>query len=200
MLDDCQLKDLCSKMNVPLDGVYFKDELPRKLKYNCSYIINLENSIDEDGNDNEGTHWTALQVAKYPDGRIEPLFFDPYGAPPSEAIIKFVKDNCGKFLPHTKPDIQSLMNNACGWFCCAFLHYINAYPQRTKDLYADSEMFLSFFDDLNTSCDWKKNEFILKHFFQSKDPALRKAIDVISPISHIMSEDEHRIPVDVKMV
>jgi len=203
MLTDEQLKDLCGKMNVPLEGVYFKDELPRKLKYNCAYIINLENSVDKDGDENEGTHWTTLQVAKYPNGKIEPIFFCPYGAPPSESVIKFVKDGCGKYLPYTKRDIQSLMNNACGWFCCAFLHYINAYPQRTKDLYQDCEQFLDFFDDLNVSVDWKKNEYLLKHFFQSSDPALRKAIDVISPTNHITEEDEKnhfKVPITTRMI
>ena len=149
MLTDEQLKDLAGKMHIPLDGVYFKDELPRKLKYNVSYIINLENSIDKDGNDNEGTHWTCLQVAKYPNGTIEPIFFDPYGVPPSEAVIKFIKDNCGKYLPYNKRDLQSLMNNACGFYCCALLHYLNAYPHRKKELYEDVEDFLFMFDDLN---------------------------------------------------
>ena len=203
MLDDTQLKSLCGKMGVPLEFVGFKDELPKKLKYNRSYIINLDNSIDDEGEDNEGTHWTCLQVNQYPNGKIEPIFFDPYGAEPSQSIVKFVKDNCGKYLPYNKRDIQSLMNNACGWYCCAYLHFINASQYRCKDLYEDTEKFLNMFDDLNHSTDFKKNEYILKHFFRSNDPKLRKEIDIISPTSHIMSEDEKgsiRIPVDMKMM
>jgi len=106
MLTDSQIKDLSKKMNFPLEGVFFKDELPRQLKYNTSYVINLDNSIDDEGNENEGSHWTCLQVNKYPDGKVEPIFFDPYGAPPSESIKKFVKDNCAKYLPYTTKDIQ----------------------------------------------------------------------------------------------
>lgn len=203
MLDDTQLKSLCGKMGVPLEFVGFKDELPKKLKYNRSYIINLDNSIDDEGEDNEGTHWTCLQVNQYPNGKIEPIFFDPYGAEPSQSIVKFVKDNCGKYLPYNKRDIQSLMNNACGWYCCAYLHFINASQYRCKDLYEDTEKFLNMFDDLNHSTDFKKNEYILKHFFRSNDPKLRKEIDIISPTSHIMGEDEKgsiRIPVDMKMM
>ena len=203
MLDDTQLKSLCGKMGVPLEFVGFKDELPKKLKYNRSYIINLDNSIDDEGEDNEGTHWTCLQVNQYPNGKIEPMFFDPYGAEPSQSIVKFVKDNCGKYLPYNKRDIQSLMNNACGWYCCAYLHFINASQYRCKDLYEDTEKFLNMFDDLNHSTDFKKNEYILKHFFRSNDPKLRKEIDIISPTSHIMGEDEKgsiRIPVDMKMM
>ena len=206
MLTDRQLTELCSKMNVPLETICFKDELPNKIAYNKAYIINLDNSIDEEGNESEGTHWTCLQVNKYPDGRIEPIFFDPYGAPPSENIKKFVMDNCGKKLPYTTKDVQSLMNNACGWFCCAFLHYINAWEHRTKDLYDDVACFLEYFDDLNKSVDWKKNEYVLKMFFQSSDPKLRKAIEVISHPDEIRNQDEKgggdmmRIPVDIKVM
>ena len=102
MLTDSQLEDLCKRMHVPLAGVFFKDELPKKLAYNQSYIINLENGHDDEGNENEGTHWTCMQVNKYPSGLIEPFFFDPFGAPPSEAVKKFVQDNCGKYLPYNK--------------------------------------------------------------------------------------------------
>lgn len=189
MLTDGQLKELSVKMEFPLVGVFFKDELPRILQYNTGYIINLDNSVDEEGNQNEGTHWTTLQVNKYPNGQIEPIFFDPYGAEPSESIKKFVKDNCGKYLPYTNKDIQSLMNNACGWYVCAFLHYINSWSHRSKDLYEDVNTFMSYFDDLNESIDWKKNEYILSHFFQSKDPTKRKEIDVLKSIK---SEDEDK--------
>ena len=149
----------------------------------------------------------SLQVNKYPNGRIEPIYFDPYGAPPVESAKKFVKDNCGKYLPYTKKDVQSLMSNACGWFCTAFGHFINACEIRSKNLYQDVEHFLEFFDDLNISMDFKKNEYILKMFFQPKDPALRKAIDVIGNTSKIIDDDEKghgsidmmRLPVNVEI-
>ena len=189
MLTDTQLEELSRKMDFPLVGVFFKDELPRKMEFNKGYIINLDDSVDENGAENEGTHWTCLQVNEYPTGVIEPIFFDPYGAPPSESIKKFVLDNTGKKLPYTEKDVQSLMNNACGYYCAAFLHYINSWEHRTKDLYTDAEMFLNYFEDLNKSIDWKKNEYILKLFFQSSDPKLRKEINVISHPDHITEQD-----------
>jgi hypothetical protein len=195
MLTDTDLKKLSKAMEIPLAGVYFKDELPKKIEYNKSYIINLDDSVDNEGNDNEGSHWTALQVNKYPNGKIEPIFFDPFGAPPSESIKKFVLDNCGKYLPYTTKDIQSLMNNACGFFCCAFLHYINCWGNRTKDLYTDVDVFLCYFDDLNISIDFKKNEYVLKHFFRSKEEINRKPIDVFS--NKIIDEDEKGKGIDI---
>ena len=206
MLTDTQLEDLSKRMSIPLVGVYFKDELPKKMVYNKSYIINMDNAYDEEGKENEGTHWVCLQVNKYPDNRIEPFYFDSYGASPPESVKKFVMDNCGKYLPFNKKDCQSLMGNACGFFVLAFLHYINAWEHRTKDLYEDADMFLNYFDDLNTSIDWKKNEYILRMFFQSNDPNLRKSIDVISQPDRIVSEDEKggtdmmKIPVSVKLM
>jgi hypothetical protein len=206
MLTDSQITELSKKMNIPLELVCFKDELPRKVAYNKSYVINLDDAFDEKGNQNEGTHWTALQINKYPDGKVEPIFFDPYGQPPSENIKKFVLDNTGKKLPYNTKDIQSLMNNACGFFCLAFLHFINAWDHRTKDLYDDVACFLEYFDDLNKSIDWKKNEYILKHFFQPSDPKLRKQIEVIADIKSITEQDTGngpdilKIPVDVNLM
>ena len=97
------------------------------------------------------------------------------------------------------------MSNACGWYCCAFLHFINNFSHRSKDLYQDTELFLSYFDDLNKSVDFKKNEYILKHFFQDKDPSKRKEIEVVAPIESIVENDNTRpdltqIPVEFKVV
>jgi len=206
MLTDNQITQLSKKMNFPLAGIYFKDELPRKLEYNKGYVINLDDGTDEEGNQNEGTHWTCLQVNKYPDGKIEPIFFDPYGASPSESVKKFVEDNTGKKLPYTKKDIQSLMNNACGWYCCAFLHYINSWEHRCKDLYDDVSLFMDYFDDLNTSIDFKKNEWILKQFFLSNDPNKRNEIEVISNVHNISDEDTGKgidlvkLPVEINLM
>lgn len=187
MLTDSQLQDMCEKMKIPLEEVCFKDELPSKLKFNKSYIINMENELDEFGSPNTGSHWVCLQINKYSSGKIEPFYFDSYGMPPPEYVKTVVKNTTGQFLPFNTKDIQSLMNNACGFYCCALLHYLNAYPHRKKDLYQDVEDFLYMFDDLNKSVDFKKNEYILKHFFVSEDPALRKPIE-IDGINTIVSD------------
>jgi len=121
-----------------------------------------------------------VYASKYSSDQIGPIFFDPYGALSEKEICGYWKK-----LPYTEKDVQSLMNNACGYYCAAFLHYINKWEHRTKDLYADVDMYLHYFDDLNKSIDWKKNEYILKMFFRSSDPALRKEIDVIGHPDHI---------------
>jgi hypothetical protein len=210
MLTDIQIKDLSQRMNIPLEGVYFKDEIPSPIKFNKAYIINLQDSETDDGDQNSGTHWTMFYVRETPNKKIQSIFFDPYGAPPSENIIKVVEKTTNQKLPYTTKDIQSLMNNACGFYCLAIAHYITASKYRSNDLYKDVDDFMDMFDDLNHSIDWKKNEYILKHFFRSEDPSRRKDIDVLSQThddyERIMSEDEKggkdmmKLPVDVKIM
>lgn len=174
-LTDVQLWGLAKKMSVPLVFCDFKDKLEdEKLEYNKSYIINMEDAFDEDGMPNSGSHYTCFQVNKYPNGKVQGIYFDSFGAPPPEIVKKF----CGIGLPYNTKDIQSLMNSACGWYCLALLHYINAYEERTHDLYSDCENFTDMFDDLSKSCDHLKNEWILKHFFRSADPEKRVPVEV----------------------
>ena len=85
-------------------------------------------------------------------------------------------------------------------FITVVIHFINNFSHRTQNLYDDTGMFLELFDDLNTSVDFKKNEFMLKHFFQPKDPKLRKEIDVFCDVDSIESgkEDNRINMMDVK--
>ena len=206
MLSDKQIEELSTKMNIPLEEVIFKDECPKTFLFNKSYVINLEDTYKEDGTLNNGSHWTCLQVNKYPNGKIEGIYFDPFGiAPPTEIIECYKRTTDKSHMPHNTKDIQSLMSNACGWYCCAFLHFINNFSHRSKDLYQDTENFLDLFDDLNKSIDFKKNEYMLKHFFVPKDKSLRKEIEVIASPDNIYNDtngegiDMMRIPVSMNL-
>jgi len=203
-LTDAQLRDLSGRMNFPLADVCFKDDLPDKLEFNKGYIINLEDEFDEDGKRNGGSHWTCFQINKYPNGKIEGIYFDPYGVGKPTDVKNAVIRTIGKNIPETKKDIQSLMNNACGWYCCAFLHFINSSQYRSKDLYTDVETFLDMFDDLDKSVDFKKNEYILKHFFRSKNVEGRGGAIEIDTDTIVEDEEGDRpdltkIPVGISM-
>lgn len=198
MLTNIQIEDLAKRMSIPLIFVGFKDELPTKLKVNKSYIINLQDEFDEDGNPNGGTHWTALQIQQLKNGKIQPLYFDSYGVEPPENIKKIVKKQFNQYLPFTTKDIQSLMGEVCGYFCLGWLFFINNFEKRTDDIYNDSDSFLSLFDDLKTSVDFKRNEYFLKMFFQPKDKNLRKEIDVIQDTNIITEGDVERLNVEIK--
>jgi hypothetical protein len=201
-LTDSQIRELCNRMNIPLAttcGIIFKDEIPNELEYNKSYFINLDDEYKEDGTLNNGSHWTCFQIAKYPNGNIEPMYFDAYGMPVPEIVKDRIMKFCKKKVPFNTKDIQSLMANCCGWYCTAYLHYINNFSHRTGDIYLDTEMFLDYFEDLNQSTNFLKNEYMLKQFFQPKDPALRKEITTIADVDSITEDtnggiDAFKIP------
>jgi hypothetical protein len=167
-LTNTELISLAKRMDIPLEAVVFKSQLKdMKLKYNKSYIINLEDEFDYDEEGkvlgrNSGTHYTCFQVNKYKNGKIEGVYLDPYGVAPPTDVEEFV----GFKIPYSKKQIQGSLNNACGWFCCGFLHYINSYQGRSKDLHTDAMNFTEHFEDLTESNHHLKNEWVLKHFFQ----------------------------------
>jgi hypothetical protein len=178
MLSDVQLKELAVKMNYPLEEVCFKDELPSKLKYNAGYIINMESELDAEGKPNDGSHWCAFIIQKANDGVVRPIYFDPFGVAPPKDVCSSVEKFCGKKLPYTTSDIQSLQASACGWYSTAFLYWCLAYPGRSGHVYTDTTGFIDCFNNLNESHDHKHNEFILKNFFRSSDPAKRIPINI----------------------
>lgn len=190
-LTDTQIRELCEKMNIPLastHGIIFKDEIPDELEYNKSYFINLEDEYDEKGQLNNGSHWTCFQIAKYPNGKVAPIYMDFFGMPPPEIIKETLMKFCKQKIPFNTKDVQSIMANACGWYACAYLHYINNFSHRTGDIYEDTECFLSYFEDLNKSTDFMKNEYILKMFFQPKDPSLRREITTVADVESITND------------
>ena len=196
-LTNYQIKDLGKRMGFDLAGCFFKDELPSKLQFNKSYVVNLQDEYDEDGEENVGSHWTCFQINKYPNGVVEGIYFDPFGAAPPQDVDNAFVSTIGKKVPYTDKQIQPVDSDLCGWYCCAFLHWINSNPLRTKELYLDVSHFLAMFDDLSKSLEYfKKNEYILRHFFRSKDPALRNEI-AVDDYSQLENNDS-AIPVNVE--
>jgi hypothetical protein len=212
MLTNEQIEILSDNMKIPLEYCGFKSGLPKKLLPNKSYIINLDNDTDTEGELNNGTHWTCFQVVKYPNGKFEPIYFDSYGVAPPEIVSKRIKDNFGiKYVPYNKKNIQSLMANSCGYYCLAFLHFINHSPYRTQSLYQNVETFLDMYNDLALTNDFKANEYILKHFFLFKNKK-NKPVEVLDDQETIMNSvnsngtfggvnpDDMRLPLDINYV
>ena len=201
-LTDYQLRSLGKRMKFEIASISFKDDLPSKFEYNKAYIINLEDEYDENGNPNMGSHWTCFQINKYPNNKVDGIYFDSYGVDMAEDVRKYIKRHTKiEKLAHTTKNVQSLMNNACGWYVCAFLHFINSSQYRSKHLYNDVESFLDVFDDLNTSIDFKKNEYILKHFFQSEDIEKRTPVEIDTIVEQDKTRpDLMKIPVNVNVI
>ena len=93
------------------------------------------------------------------------------------------------------------MSDCCGYFVLAYLHFINAFYNRTGNIFTDSALYLDLFEDLDVSADWLKNEYILKLFFQEKgNPNLAKLGREFQANSITKNDDGVTIPIeDVKL-
>lgn len=176
-LSDVQLTELAKKMKFTLNGIYFADEIQSQDLRLGNYIINTSPQFDASGNQNLGTHWCVLMVCKR-EGRIWIQYMDSYGVGPPENLKKIVDKKYKRRINYTTKDIQSLMSSACGWFCCSYLHFIYNFPNRTKDILYDTAIWLDFYDDLAIETNYKKNEFILKLFFQEQGKKFKGLEDV----------------------
>ena len=155
MLSNIDLEELAKHYKLPLIAVTMKDELPNQLK-NGNYIINLQSSSQ--GN---GTHWTALKVINK-----QTIYFDSFGLWPSEEIKEFVKTRDNTKLAFTTKEIQNYKSENCGYFCLAFLLFLQ---NSKKNMYESANDFQNNFS--NTTED---NDDILKSFFRNcKNPPVQ---------------------------
>ena len=181
MLTDVQLRSMAEKMRIPLETVCFKDQLP-PLKYNRAYIVNMQNELSEEGDDNTGSHWVAFQIEKQ-GSEVRPMYVDSFGVGPPVEVSDAVHKFCGKKLPWSSKNTQSIQADSCGFYSLAWLHFISASQYRRGHIYTDTEGFLDMFVDLNVDHDFKRNEYILKHFFRSDDPAERLSVTLTDTIT-----------------
>jgi hypothetical protein len=114
-------------------GAFIDDRMPTKLK-NGYYIINL----------NGRSHWTCLLK----DGK-DYYYFDSYGFPASQEV----EDQIGEYI-YSDIDIQHLNSSSCGFFCIAWMRFMQDHKHKDKKICYMS--FLKLFSD-----DSKENEVIL---------------------------------------
>lgn len=126
-----------------LNGISFKDDLPKNLKYGF-YICNLQ-SKKTDGN---GTHWTVF----YYDGE-QNLYYDSFGFHPPREIEQKINPY---FYNHK--NIQNEKTSSCGYYCIAFIKFLS----KIKDKKKAFENFINLFDK-----DTTKNEMILQSLLYS---------------------------------
>ena len=137
-LSNFQIDEYFSK-NTRYRGCYPRDSLPKKIKPNSFYIINLD---DSNGN---GTHWTCIINFEHC------LYFDSYGAIPPTKVVSFMKTR------HTKryyncTQIQAVNSDLCGYFC---IYVINELEKGHKFLDICSRF----------SNDYSKNDDIINEYF-----------------------------------
>ena len=122
------------------NGVYFRDNLPKKTK-NGAYVINPDEYADV------GTRWIALYVQNN-----EITYFDSLGV---EHVPKEIKRLIGhKDIKTNIFRIQADNSIICRCFCILFLDYILA------------NRSLIDFTSLFSSYDFKKNDYIILSYFR----------------------------------
>jgi hypothetical protein len=91
------------------NGVYMKDQLPDRLQRG-SYIVNLQSSKE-----GTGTHWVSLYYTPN-----FSYYYDSFGFVPPIEIQN-------KIIPYIYNDneIQDIDSTACGFYCVAFVLYLN---------------------------------------------------------------------------
>ncbi len=101
-LSNSDLYSICIKLKLKLNGIYMKDEIPTDL-----------NSYEN------GSHWTCFIKDKN-----NVYYYDSFGVVmPQNAYDIFVK-NVDDIFYVDKND-QFLDSTSCGWWCIAFLYFMN---------------------------------------------------------------------------
>lgn len=139
-LTNFNLEDLAKKYNLPLNEIIMKDKA-EEIEKNGFYIINLDDSSGG------GTHWTSLYFNNNP---LNSLYFDSFGfVPPYE-----VEEKIKPYIYNDK-DIQDYNSKACGYYCLAFIKFIN---DKTNKEIAFKEFLRMFKNNA------KENDDILKKY------------------------------------
>lgn len=124
-LSSIQIEKKMKELNVPLIGVFCKDELPKYMKKG-NYIINMDNHTGK------GTHWVALYY-NYPENS---LYFDPFGfIAPSE-----IEDRIKPYI-YDSNDVQAYDSSSCGYYCIAFLMFLH----KNHNIYKAYRNFIKLF-------------------------------------------------------
>jgi hypothetical protein len=145
-----QLEEYSQILNLPLIGIYSKNELPTHPSIG-SYIINMEDSTA--GN---GSHWILLKI--FPNKEV--IYYDSFGLSPPRQITEFI----GKKIACSNRQIQNIDATTCGYYCLACDLYMTYEPR--KNVYERFDDFLNIWS-VNT----KKNDVILLKYL--KDNGLR---------------------------
>ena len=130
------------KIESRFNGVFFKKNLPKKIK-DGAYVINLDEYADV------GTHWIALFCS-----RNEVVYFDSFGV---EHVSEEIKEFIGN--KNIKTNIFRVQANdsvMCGYFCIRFIDFMLAGKKLTD------------YTNLFSPHDFKKNDNIILSYFKNE--------------------------------
>ena len=133
-------------------GAVSKNLLPRL--NGRAFIVNLENSVDREGNELPGTHWSALYDCR-------PRFvywYDSFGRPPPKIVLRRVKET-GKKLVINRSQEQGINSIECGHLSAYVLARLFA-GDRWKEIITKELYPRAFgFNDRVALNAWRKSRF-----------------------------------------
>jgi len=170
MLTNFDIERIARKLDLPIVGVYSKNELLNLERKVGSYYVNLMDDDKTDAEGNNGSHWVLAKIycdqdrdnydSDEDNGHkiCNALYFDAFGFGMPKAVSSFLKP----FKPVycNNREIQNIDTSQCGWYCLA-CDYALEHKQHSETYLGDYEKFLEMWDD-----NPKKNLTLLKKFFK----------------------------------
>lgn len=138
----------CQHYNIPLHGVYMRDELPGRLDLPGFYVVNF------DGSTGPGTHWVAIMSTGK--GGVC-LYFDPLATPVLQSVCDMHQARYFNVFANSHA-LQSDVSKLCGHWCCAFMYYHNRHDCTTSKGAVDA--YYDFTHKVFTR-DTRRNEVVL---------------------------------------
>lgn len=118
MDSDAQLKEKAKELHIPLVWIGTKDQMPKHHRPG-GYVINLQDDENSEGEQQDGTHWTALWI----DENHHVAYSDSFGFPPPSDTQVFLTDYSP--FPYTRKQIQNRHSGHCGEYALYFLYYMH---------------------------------------------------------------------------
>jgi hypothetical protein len=145
-----ELMDKARQYNLPLMGVFSKDELTMAPQ-NGFYILNLQDEVNSAGGFNQGTHWVGIGIEDK-----KAVYWDSYGIPPPIEVQRFLQP----FIPYqyNNTTVQSLRSGWCGFYQLYFIAWMTRQKKTVPDFYKRFQLFLR-----QWSKDTDKNRTILRN-------------------------------------
>ena len=143
ILSNIDLSEINKQFNLRINCIDVQEAFPTKRANQGNYIFNI--------NRGQVGHWTCCHIR----GK-QCYYFDSFGCVPSPQILSFIKRNKLRLDWNTN-DIQQLAAIDCGFYCIAFIHYMNTHPHQPNPIGSFTALFRN---------DTRHNSRILQHYLK----------------------------------
>ena len=126
MITDKHLWSIIKKKRIPVNDIFMKDNPPNNIKPN-GYIINLQDTTNAEGIQNNGTHWVAIFAPRLP--REDIIYFDSFGFAIPQSLINWIRMKGGIYknsrIVSNDKQIQDIDTGYCGIYSLFFIDFMN---------------------------------------------------------------------------